>query len=155
MNTFTLAFFKSTLRTHLKQNLEFLFVIYLLTDTFFCKTKFRNSFAGQKQLSDRLYPICWYFDRHPIYEGHSLFCSLVFQQHLQPLCLLQLFWRNPPQPVHIWPSSQTSFLWQPTTLTGVCPKWRPQRMLGHLRHSETAFPSAAFWRKGTKLVTVG
>ena len=23
-------------------------------------------------------------------------------------------------------------------------------MLGHLRRSETAFPSAAFWRKGTK-----
>ena len=32
----------------------------------------------------------------------------------------------------------------------VCPKWRPQRMLGHLRRSETAFPSAVIWRKGTK-----
>ena len=60
------------------------------------------------------------------------------------------FRRNPLQPVPIWPSSQTSCLWHPTTLTRVCPKWRPWRMLRHLRPSETAFPSAAFWRKGTK-----
>ena len=61
-----------------------------------------------------------------------------------------VFRRNPPQPVHTWPSSQTSCLWHPTTLTGVCQKWRPWWMLGHLQRSETAFPSAAFWRKGTK-----
>ena len=29
-----------------------------------------------------------------------------------------VFRGNPPQPVHIWPSSQTSCLWHPTTLTG-------------------------------------
>ena len=62
-----------------------------------------------------------------------------------------LFRRPPlPQLVHKWPSSQTSCLWHPTTLTGVNQKWRPRRMLRHLLRSETAFLSAAFWRKGTK-----
>ena len=61
-----------------------------------------------------------------------------------------VFRRNPPQPVHIRPSSQTSCLWHQTTLTWVCPKWRPRWLLGHHRRCETAFPSAAIWRKGTK-----
>ena len=55
-----------------------------------------------------------------------------------------------PQPVHTWTYSQTSCIWQSTSLTGVCPKWRPWRMIRHLRRSETAFNSAAFWWKGTK-----
>ena len=41
-------------------------------------------------------------------------------------------------------------LWHPTLLTGVCPKWCPSRMLGHIWRSETDFPSAAFWLKGTR-----
>ena len=73
-----------------------------------------------------------------------------FSTTLTTILPIPVFWRTPPQPVYIWPSSQTSFLWHSTTLTGVCPKWRPQRMLRDLWHSETAFPSAAFWQKGAK-----
>ena len=84
------------------------------------------------------------------YEGHSLCFAICFFSNTYNHCLLQFFLRNPPQPEHVWPSSQTSCLWHPSTLTGVCPKWRARRMLGHLRRSETAFPSPAFWWKGTK-----
>ena len=85
-----------------------------------------------------------------IWGSLIMFCNLVFQQHLQPVCLLQIVKETPPQPVHIGPSSQTSCLWHPTTLTGICQKWHSRWMLRHLWQSETAFPSAAIWRKGTK-----
>ena len=51
-----------------------------------------------------------------------MFCISGFSTTLTTTLSIPVFRRNPPQPVHIWPSSQISCLGHSTTLTGVCPK---------------------------------
>ena len=85
-----------------------------------------------------------------IWGSLIMFCNLVFQQHLQPVCLLQIVKEIPLSLYTLdHPLKPAVYDTQPHWLVYV-ENDAFDECSGIFAQSETAFPSAAIWRKGTK-----